>query len=387
MELKDLGEQVYAAEELRDRRIRKGKPEYLVKWKGWSNKYNTWEPEENILDRRLVEIFNRRVNSDAGTSQSSKTPAKRGRKKSSIGGNTSGKSDLDSELAPRAAKQARRDSSTDHAKPLPGKRYSLKLPTTETDENSNTKVSKVEKSPGLLESKLKDKKGLNKGNVEKAKVRRKSSESSESVLRKTSKKSPTVTLVRDGLLTLPVTATGASPKSVKSKSPVMVSSPVKKKKKVGKPVESPKKESLTLDRETPVPKDEPSPEPDLAALPPNLKPFTEDQPEVVLRPLEVSPLKIKNHAKKPKQSPWKPRHLPASEVLVTDVTSQDVTVTVRECTSMKGFFKNCTRDSNGESEREDTTPLKEMKEDKIQTLRDVTEATDVESKIAQDDTM
>jgi hypothetical protein len=33
-------------------RTRNGKIEFLVKWKGWSPKYSTWEPEENILDPR-----------------------------------------------------------------------------------------------------------------------------------------------------------------------------------------------------------------------------------------------------------------------------------------------------------------------------------------------
>ena len=57
MEDKSLGEMVFAAERITRRRMKNGKVEYLVKWKGWSPKYSTWEPEENILDPRLIQIF------------------------------------------------------------------------------------------------------------------------------------------------------------------------------------------------------------------------------------------------------------------------------------------------------------------------------------------
>lgn len=60
MELSAVGERVFAAESIIKRRIRKSRIEYLVKWKGWSPKYSTWEPEENILDSRLLAAFEQR---------------------------------------------------------------------------------------------------------------------------------------------------------------------------------------------------------------------------------------------------------------------------------------------------------------------------------------
>uniref|UniRef100_A0AAY4BVD7 Chromo domain-containing protein n=1 Tax=Denticeps clupeoides TaxID=299321 RepID=A0AAY4BVD7_9TELE len=54
MELSSIGEQVFAVESITKKRVRKGNVEYLLKWEGWPPKYSTWEPEEHILDPRLV---------------------------------------------------------------------------------------------------------------------------------------------------------------------------------------------------------------------------------------------------------------------------------------------------------------------------------------------
>lgn len=54
MELSAAGDRIFAAEAILKRRVRKGQVEYLVKWKGWAMKHSTWEPEENILDDRLI---------------------------------------------------------------------------------------------------------------------------------------------------------------------------------------------------------------------------------------------------------------------------------------------------------------------------------------------
>ncbi|XP_055745710.1 chromobox protein homolog 2-like [Salvelinus fontinalis] len=52
---------VFDAECILNKRPRKGKFEYLVKWRGWSSKHNSWEPEENILDPRLLAAFHKRA--------------------------------------------------------------------------------------------------------------------------------------------------------------------------------------------------------------------------------------------------------------------------------------------------------------------------------------
>lgn len=48
---------VYSAEEIVSQRLKKGKPEYQIKWLGFPDSQNTWEDAENILDKRLLERF------------------------------------------------------------------------------------------------------------------------------------------------------------------------------------------------------------------------------------------------------------------------------------------------------------------------------------------
>ena len=56
LELK-MSEEEYEVETIVNKRLRKGKAEYLVKWKGWEDPDdNTWEPIAH-LDCKVVEIY------------------------------------------------------------------------------------------------------------------------------------------------------------------------------------------------------------------------------------------------------------------------------------------------------------------------------------------
>ncbi|VDO94280.1 unnamed protein product [Soboliphyme baturini] len=59
--MESISGNVFAAERIRKQRNRKGQVEYLIKWKGWSSKWDSWEPSENILDHRLIHDFHRRM--------------------------------------------------------------------------------------------------------------------------------------------------------------------------------------------------------------------------------------------------------------------------------------------------------------------------------------
>jgi len=52
-----MSSNVYTAEKILKKRVRNGITQYYIKWKGYSNRDNTWEPQENILDTSLLVSF------------------------------------------------------------------------------------------------------------------------------------------------------------------------------------------------------------------------------------------------------------------------------------------------------------------------------------------
>ena len=51
----------YEVEEILDSRLKRGKLEYLVKWSGYTNDYNTWKSEANCALPILLAIFIKRI--------------------------------------------------------------------------------------------------------------------------------------------------------------------------------------------------------------------------------------------------------------------------------------------------------------------------------------